>query len=249
MRILVCSAGQSNSIGQGSGTVGAADLPQATQAWTLVFGTANDNGKLRPWHLFDKRQTFDIPGFGKEWSGTDMVCCRRLEDAGHTVTCLKVASGSSSLGENWELEWSAGRGYTSELVYQIGKAFASPGRPFDLGDYDLIVMLWDQSETDATNDALTTAYQSNLTDLFATVRAGAGLAALKGCIVQLHSSNPNTTRRGTIRTAQANFVAGDGGNSVLVDPSDLALDGDSLHRPAATRVTLGGRCATAILTL
>jgi hypothetical protein len=197
------------------------------------------------WTVNRSRQTLrpSAAGGGANMGAT-LAAGRLMYQRAGLTEIVQYAVSSTDL-----TQWLPGSGYP-----------ASPGADPDLFDQAvtyirasetasgtrLAAVVWIQGENDAGDLTLSNNYQTNLTAFAAALRAQFG-STLKFIIVKLNT-NAVATYKATVRTAQAAFVSGDGGKSVLVDVDDLPLI-DSFHYGPDTIATVGNRCASAALTL
>lgn len=107
----------------------------------------------------------------------------------------------------------------------------------------IAAFVWIQGERDATDATDAAAYEANLTQFIADVRAY--WPALPFIFNRLHNSNPDA-HKATIRAAQAAVAAAVSGTT-MIDVDALALQGDSLHFTADGYVALGNLVGAAVL--
>lgn len=93
-------------------------------------------------------------------------------------------------------------------------------------------MFWMQGEQDATNTTYANAYEANLTQFIADVRADLGLPNLPFVFGRIHNSLPSgsfpTAAKNAVRLAQDN-VAANVANTYKVNTDSFALKGDNVH--------------------
>jgi hypothetical protein len=201
-------------------------------------------------HALDKTLTTLRPGQSETNAfGPEITFGRDMADyfsgaPNVSVAIIKYGNGGTNLYSQWKAGGDATTtGDGSEyIVFQntvtAGLAAIAAANP---GDTVVIKgMTWMQGESDNNSAANASAYQTNLTNFIADVRAtyGANLPFVIGEIA-VNGGNSNTA---TIRNAQAAVAAADS-NTGFVDVDTFSMQ-DSLHFSPAGQMSLGSGFAT-----
>jgi hypothetical protein len=168
-----------------------------------------------------------------QW-GPEAEFARQWRAANPNNTCyiVKWARGSTDLVSDWQQdgtgpEWNDLETYYNDATANLtaaGIAFATPA------------FLWMQGEGDATTEAYANAYETNLTELFASVRTliNPRVKIVVGRISYL----PAYTYGETVRAAQKAVVEADG-NAAIISTDALTMKPAEVHYINEDFVTLG----------
>ena len=236
---FVVIAGQSNARGQGDvSAVGAPwtspDLAVQMYSQQAIFADPI------PWvtTLGALRQYAATPPD----IGVELEIGRALVTAGHNLVMGKVAVDSTSLADHWAPAATfptspfGGPNLFTQLVNYCAGLVTQTGLP-------LKGIVWIQGESDAGDAGEAAAYGANLTAFVAAFRAAAG--AVPFIVVELNSlmALPFIAN---VQAGQVAYTSGDP-NSALVSVTGLTSPSGGIHYDAADLVTLGDRCAAALL--
>jgi hypothetical protein len=156
-------------------------------------------------------------------------------------------------GTNLHTQWFPGGNATTSgdgtvyLAFQttVGNALQSLAARFPAATIQVEGMIWHQGEADAGSDANAAAYQTNLANFIADVRATYA-SDLKFGIVQLSNNQTslNATRLATVKAGQAAVAAADP-LSYLVTTDDVPMATvGNIHFGTTGVQTIGSRLAT-----
>jgi hypothetical protein len=186
------------------------------------------------------------PGFGSTSSnlGPELYLGRTLSDSmpGKKIAFIKDAVGGTYLGkpEGW-LPPSSNNG-TGGTLYRnmmtaIDAAIKSIGTAFDTAQYTprWAGFVWFQGEFDAFDQALSNAYEKNLTNLISDIRAKVKVADLP-VIIPLIDAQGQWTYNSIVRKADVT-VKQNGRNIDTLDTKGFPTDGT--HYRAAGYVKIG----------
>lgn len=233
--------GQSNAAGKALISGLPSDL-QAAQTNVRIFH--GDNSGVGTWQHV-------APGIsqeGPQYFGPEITFGRDLANANPTdnIAIIKYALGGTTLHTKWDPN-TPGAQYAafSSTIANALKALTVAG-----DTYQVAGMIWMQGESDGwpkqSTLAQAKAYESNLTNFIAKVRADLDIANLPLVIGKIFDTP--VWKYGTyIRSAQE-AVNTSVANTGLVDTDDLSL-GDPRHYDTASMMSLGSRFATTILSL
>ena len=239
--------GQSNTDGRASSS-GLPTSPvnfQQPQADVAFFFHTQGSGRA-----LDKTLTTLRPGMSETSQfGPEITFGRDMADdsssnPNSSIAIIKYGNGGTNLHTQWKAGGDGtttndgGEYITFQNTVNDGLAAITAANPDDT----IIIrgMIWMQGESDNASSASASAYQTNLTNFIADVRAtyGANLPFVIGEIAE-NNGNVNTA---TIRAAQAAVAAAD--SSVgFVDVDSFAMR-DHLHFNAAGQMDLGSGFAT-----
>ena len=184
--------------------------------------------------------------------GPEILLGRRFADlhaaeAGTRVAIIKYANG----GTNLQVEWKGGGDATTTgdgpeyLAFQqtVVAGLAALAAAHPSAAIELESMVWMQGESDTNSLAYANAYQANLTDFIADVRAtfGSGLPFVIGRLSSGQTAN-GAAGMAIVRTAQ-NAVAASDPLTGIVNTDGFALKGDNLHFDADGQQALGSAFA------
>jgi len=163
-------------------------------------------------------------------------------EVGTRIAIIKYANG----GTNLHTQWKAGGDNTttgdgSEYVtfqQTVTSGLAALAAAHPSASIEINGMVWMQGESDATSTAAS-AYQTNLTNFIADIRATYG-AALPFTIGRLSDAQTalNATYRAQIQTAQDAVALADP-RTGIVNTNTFSLKGDHLHLDASGQQSLG----------
>lgn len=190
-------------------------------------------------------------GFGPELSfGIDIHGA--LGSEGARIAVIKHALGGSNLHTDW---FPGGDGTTAGdgPVYQNFQSTVSAGLAalaalYPAADIQVEGMIWHQGEGDAGSAANYNAYETNLTNFIADVRATVA-PGLKFGIVQLSDNQTavNATGRAAVKAAQAAVAAADARNYLVVT-DDVPVSG-TIHFGTVGNLEIGSRLAAGMLSV
>ena len=251
-------AGQSNAEGYGlgygdlfSGTLlpnqNLADLGQsdlaAEQSSAYIFKGGNDSG-LGEWKNL-------APGFGN-WNGVrfgpELSFSKQFQArTGAPVAIIKYSPGGTSLFTDWDSSSATVNRYDYFIKTVNNAKAAAASRGWSL---EISGVLWMQGESDTFGTIAPAAYEQNLGNFIAKVRADLSLPSLDFHIGEIADSTVWPARQ-QIWDAQASIVATDS-NAYLVNGKDLELftnDGggaNRVHYSTAGTLLLGERFASSV---
>ncbi len=233
MSALIVTAGQSNDLGFG---VTPAELPAAWRAGPDVQIWRDDHFEtMRP------GVNTGTPANPQAWGPeVGFAISWRAEHPGETLYIVKVVKGSTGLADDpRQLDWSpASHEMFDQATAQIAAAKVAVWLPVS-------AILWMQGEEDATDPAKAAAYEANLRDLFAHMRAdwaGFDTPIIFGRIgAAAHEAYADAVRSAQGAVDQADPAA------TMVDTDSFALQADHLHLTGAGQVQLGTAMAAALI--
>lgn len=184
--------------------------------------------------------------------GPEILLGRRFADlhsseSGTRVVLIKYANGGTSLSSDWKAggdATTAGDGPEYVIFQQtVGSGLAALAAAHPSAAIELDAMVWMQGESDTNSLAAANAYQTNLTDLIADLRAtyGARLPFVIGRLSDRQTAN-NATGMAIIQTAQDAVAASDP-LAEIIDTNGFTLKGDNLHFDANGQQSLGSAFA------
>ncbi len=220
---VVIFAGQSNMVANGT-TAGnlPANLETATDQyiWTgsafdALDNAQNNNEIMTP----GSHQWGPEAEFGRQWQA----------NIGTPLYIIKYNRSGTSLAVDWNppsgSDFVILDGIIDDAITALeGADFVVNVRGF----------FWMQGESDATSESQANAYETNLTDIIAAVRAY-GSSSTRSVIGRIYY--PTATYRDTVRAAQAAVVAADV-NAALVDTDGYVLS-DTVHYDVDSTVQMG----------
>jgi hypothetical protein len=251
-------AGQSNAEGYGlgfgdlfSGTLlpnqNLADLGRSDlateQTSAYIFRGGNDSG-LGEWkNMASGFGNWNGNRFGPELSFSEQF----KANTGAPVAIIKYSPGGTSLYTDWDSSLATINRYDYfiDTVNNAKAAAASRGWSLEIGG-----VLWMQGESDTFGTDAPAAYEQNLGNFIAKVRADLNLPDLGFHIGEIADSTVWPARQ-QIWDAQASIVATDS-NAYLVNGKDLELftnDGggsNGIHYSTAGTLLLGERFASSV---
>jgi hypothetical protein len=230
-RGLYLWAGQSNDIGQGL-TSELSDAMQEVQYnadFSYEYWLSTTPGPpdvVSPWGPMRPRSAA---------VGAQVPFAYTLTGAGFRNASIEYSIAGSSLNVDWPPRFP-------EMYTFLDAQAAIYVHP-----YVLKAFIWIQGENDATNSTDADAYQTNLTNLVAAVRAHYGNPSLAFICALLHvgGAAPFTN---TVRAAEQ-AVAAVTPNFYLIDIDDTPLKPDNTHWTTAACVAFGQRAAAVAATL
>lgn len=185
--------------------------------------------------------------------GPSVVFGRKLADLyganpNTRVALVKYANGGTNLHTQWKSggnATTAGEG-PEYVAFQetVSAGLARLAQKYPNATVLLDCMLWVQGESDADSDAHATAYQVNLTNFIADVRAtlGAGLPFIISRLSDGQTNGITVARRATIQSAQDSIAASDPRTSII-NTNGFGLNPDNLHYNGAGQQALGAAAA------
>ncbi|YCM46877.1 sialate O-acetylesterase (plasmid) [Verrucomicrobiaceae bacterium 227] len=206
-------------------------------------------------HALDSTLTTLRPGMSEtNGFGPEITFGRDLADSfadtpTTSVAIIKYANGGTNLHSQWKAGGDAsttgdGAEYvTFQNTVTAGLAAITAANPGDT--ITIAGMIWHQGESDNSSSTTAAAYEANLTNFLADVRAtyGADLPIVIGEIA-VNGGDSNTQ---TIRTAQATVAAANPLNGFLdVDSFNMQ---DALHFSPTGQMSLGSGFASELLGL
>lgn len=248
--------GQSNAEGRALNSLLPSSL-QAAQSDVMLYtsnvtGVGTDNVSISggSWENLAPG-TGGLYGADSSRFGPEITMGRMLADANPTrnIAIVKYGAGGTNLHTQWNPDDTGADNEYDRFLTTLNNAISA----VPAGDtYSIKGMAWMQGESDApavnsvSPNAL--AYEANLINLIATVRAEVGVSDLPFVIGQLgHLRNvPRATNSWTtLQSGQARAAALDD-NALMVVNSDLPLR-DAVHYDAAGQQALGENLARAFL--
>ncbi len=243
-------AGQSNADGRAATSdlpSNPVDLLQPQDDVEFFFHTQGGS------HALDSTLTTLRPGMSETSGfGPEVTFGRNMadffgDDSDTMVAVIKYANGGTNLYSQWKAGGTAdtsgdGSEYvTFQNTVSAGLAAIEAAHPDDL--VEIAGMIWMQGETDAGSAATAAAYETNLTDFIADIRATYG-SDLPFAIGQLSSGQTalNATNLEAVRTGQSNVAANDP-LTALVATDTFSLKSDHLHFDGAGQQALGSAFA------
>lgn len=240
---LVVIFGDSNAVGQGTTSSADAAFGVTTATATVPFHvTYATNGALDPPTMITigprDLQPYDVgavPGLGVE-----LTLGRELYLEGFAPYVAKFALNATT-ADNYKPSStypSSGGNLLARLKAYIDARIAESGKQLGAVVISLGV-------NDASSGITANAYQTNMTDIIASLRSSYG-SSLKVVLIRVNSGS-SPAEIATVRTAQAALDAADA-NLTVVDNDTLTLS-DGLHYTSSSYLQLGQWCATALLDL
>jgi hypothetical protein len=251
-------AGQSNAEGFGlgygdlfSGTLlpnqnladlGRSDL--ATEQTSAYIFKGGDNSGLGEWKNL-------APGFGT-WNGVrfgpELSFSKQFQaNTGAPLAIIKYSPSGTSLYNDWNSASTTINRYDYFIDTVNNAKSTAAGRGWSL---EIAGVLWMQGESDSFGTAAPAAYEQNLGNFIAKVRADLSLPNLAFHIGEIADTTAWPARQ-QIWDAQASIVATDS-NAYIVNGKDLELfinDGgnaDGIHYSTAGTILLGERFASSV---
>lgn len=212
--------GQSNVFQTDTRTAPANIIQQPdVPAWLAMHLTISDMLlKVRPWSSLDARyMTYPFNG-SRQWVAAPEFAVRHLIDTyGHEPRLFKHAMGASEFYTHWKNE-SGGAKLTQICQAQLAAAFVSTKYA---GTPDARIIVTIHGETDAQSATPAANYQASMEYVLSRVRSTAGSANTHVIVVQLHNGG-GMTYKTEVRDAQVAWVAAQGSNATLIDPSAIS---------------------------
>jgi hypothetical protein len=183
--------------------------------------------------------------------GPDILLGRRLADlhqseTGTRVVIIKYANGGTNLATQWKGGGDAtttGDGVDYVTFQQtVTQGLAALAAAYPLATLDLQSIVWLQGESDAVT-GLSAAYQANLTNFIADVRATYG-SSLPFVIARLSSAQTalSTTHLNAVRAAQDAVAAVDPRTAIFSTDS-FGIKTDNLHFNGSGQQSIGSAFA------
>ena len=232
MSSLVVIAGQSNALGFG---LGYGDLP----SYAL---TPDPNVKIWNGSAFvtmEPTVNTGAPGDTDAW-GPEVEFAHkwRLDHPGETLYIVKYARGTTGLASDpGQSDWSPSSGElfaaTKGQIDGAKAALNAAGLSYEVG-----AILWMQGETDASDAAKASAYQSNLANLFSQMRLQWGDAETSIFLGQI-STKSNFAYEAAVQAAQYNVDLADS-NTFMTVTDSFGMQPDDIHFSRLGQESLGG---------
>jgi hypothetical protein len=202
--------------------------------------------KTSPWRPI--RRSKNREGFRNNL-GFDAAMVGRLLDLGHLPSVLQCAFGASTLGADW---LSPGGPLFVSATQLFTAAFASSRNPCPAPTK--IIIMWEQGQSDCQSAAFSAAYAANFAAFTTAIRAALApftASTINWIVCQTSSAlvlaGATAPQIAAVRAGQAAFVAGDGGNSALVDDTAFPTF-DGVHLTEAGSIAQGIAVADAAAT-
>ncbi|MDP3749254.1 MAG: sialate O-acetylesterase [Phenylobacterium sp.] len=232
MSTLVVIAGQSNALGF---QLGYSDLPSYAQTPDPGVKIWNGSAFVTMEPSVNTGSPGDLDAWGPE---VEFAYQWRQDHPGETLYVVKYARGSTGLANDpSQSDWSPASGElfaaAKAQVDAAKAALSATGQGYKVG-----AIIWMQGETDATDLAKANAYQANLTNLFAQMRAQWGDADTSIYFGQI-STQSNFAYEGTVQLAEANVDSADA-NAFMTITDAFAMQSDLVHFSGSGQVSLGG---------
>jgi Carbohydrate esterase, sialic acid-specific acetylesterase len=204
----------------------------------------NPSASITPWTQINPGTNTKLgnPNASDEF-GPEVSLSKKLNDRdSHSHYILKYGLGNTDLYN----DWAPGSTYRNALKSYMEDCVIDA---LGLGKkLNIKAFIWMQGENDATNLTWANAYEANLIDLVDEIRThwatlvtdnSLGTPTTMKCIIGRINgiSDSSEIYRTTVRTAQDNFVAGDG-NAILIDTDSYPLK-DSVHYSATGQISFG----------
>jgi hypothetical protein len=250
--IVYLVGGQSNADGYGVTSQLTANLQAPQPDIDFYHGNGGGNsplpaGQWIPLQPGSGSMAGNAGGFGPELNFAIGIH-DALGSKGARIAVIKHTLGGTNLHTQW---FPGGDGTTSGdgtvyLAFQttVGNALQSLALRYPAATIQLEGMIWHQGESDAGSDTTAAAYQTNLTNFIADIRATYA-SGLKFGIVQLSNNQTslNPTHLATVKAGQAAVAAADP-LSYLVTTDDVPMATvGNIHFGTTGVQTIGSRLA------
>lgn len=231
MPTLILNAGQSNALGF---TLTAADLPPSLSGWS--------DSHAQIWNPSTGAFQTMVAGTNTGTSGNPQVWGPQVQFAyewvqnhpGDTLYIVDVFKGSTGLAQDGsQQDWSPAS--SLELFNEATTTLASARAVVNL---PLSAVLWTQGEQDAVDSAKASAYQTNLSNLFANIRTTWGDVGTNIEFARLNSGQTGLTYLSTVRGGQ-DGVASTDTNAFETNTDSFPLQSDHLHYTGVGQYDLG----------
>lgn len=225
-------AGQSNALGYGN----TGPAPYTPTARVQIWADTNGDGQGDTWQYMLPGVNTGTPANPTVWGPEVGIANAWLHDhPSGNLWIDKIAKGSTGLAQDpAQLDWSP---RSHGEMFDAATASADAARanlgptPYAFARWDAV--MWMQGETDATDPTKAAAYQANLTDAVAHMRAGWDVEAVVVGRIGVAGAWSDQ-----VRVAQWSVDQADP-NLVSFKTIGFELQSDGLHYDAAGQLSLG----------